>query len=164
MKKYIDEIMPTSPKTTMQFSGNVGNSKISEASFRALGLKIPRWFEAEEYEKPSGSTQASLWMSHAGGMDAVHVCDKRACDQCSSHYRSRLLGACVFRNYTNAPGSHSQWKYCAAGGRSQELVPFASMGWTLGVCGAQQYQQGWIQQSPAPWASGVLGGGARSRF
>lgn len=77
MKKYIDEIMPTSPKTTMQFSGNVGNSKISEASFRALGLKIPRWFAAEEYEKPAGSTQASLWMSHAGGASApLFVCCK----------------------------------------------------------------------------------------
>jgi len=67
LSHYIDNIMPTSPKTNMQFSGNVGNSKVSARAFRALGLKFPRWFQEDEFEKPESSTQASIWLSHAGG-------------------------------------------------------------------------------------------------
>ena len=40
--------MFTAPETDMQFSGNVGNSKVSPGTFAALGLKEPRWFESHE--------------------------------------------------------------------------------------------------------------------
>ena len=73
LSHYIDNIMPTSPKTTTKFSGNVGNSKVTAKVYAALGLKQPKWFAAEEYEKPQGSTSASLWMSHAGGSCVLMV-------------------------------------------------------------------------------------------
>ena len=69
---YIDNIMFSAPTTTMSFSGNVGNSKISPRSFESLKLSRPRWFASDEYERPEQSSEASLWMSHAGGTTPLH--------------------------------------------------------------------------------------------